>query len=276
MSRTDLGRTSGGMGAPAPRVAAAARWWPPGVVFFVLALLVAGALGALQPVTHLDPQVLSLPQFGPAVAAVVVLVAFPSLRPTVAATFGGPVGAAVRQLALVGLTAAAIAGGCVGVCVLLGRTAVTLSTADLVAPLAVVVAAQLVGACGEELGWRALLLPLLGRRLSPLVASAVVGVLWGVWHVQVFTVGAAFAVAFLLSAVALSVVMGLAIRRAGGHNLVIAGTFHLLANLVLLFLLDEEDGDPTAMWTFALTAAVLAAVWTLADRRCPDRRLRGL
>jgi membrane protease YdiL (CAAX protease family) len=41
-------------------------------------------------------------------------------------------------------------------------------------------------AAGEEIGWRGHLLPLLQARLSALMASLVLGVIWAAWHVPVF------------------------------------------------------------------------------------------
>ncbi|MFC1962852.1 type II CAAX prenyl endopeptidase Rce1 family protein [Chloroflexota bacterium] len=41
---------------------------------------------------------------------------------------------------------------------------------------------------GEELGWRGFLLPRLQARHSALVASIIVGIVWGLWHVPLFMV----------------------------------------------------------------------------------------
>ncbi len=40
---------------------------------------------------------------------------------------------------------------------------------------------------GEEIGWRGFALPRLLQRTSPLVASAVIGVVWTLWHVPMLT-----------------------------------------------------------------------------------------
>ena len=262
------------LGGPAVAASAAARGgrtpvWGPAACFYVVTMLAAGALGLLQPWTGLDPQILELTQFGPAVAVLVVLTALPAVRSLVAATFTGRARSAAAQVALVSLTAAAVFTGCIGAYGVLGRDLPVLFPSSLVAPVLLVVPAQLVGACGEEVGWRCLLQPLLRRRLPTLGASAVVGLLWGVWHVQVFTLGAGFACAFLVATVAMSVVLGVSVQRSGGWNLAASAVFHLLINLGLLFFLDEEDGDTAALWTFALMCSLAAAAWAIADRSMP-------
>jgi hypothetical protein len=44
----------------------------PVIVFYLVASVAAGALGAVQPWTHLDGQILQLTQFGPALGVLAV------------------------------------------------------------------------------------------------------------------------------------------------------------------------------------------------------------
>jgi membrane protease YdiL (CAAX protease family) len=50
----------------------------------------------------------------------------------------------------------------------------------------VVAAIVLVGALGEETGWRGWLLPAVQRRRGPVTAALVVAVVWAGWHVPQF------------------------------------------------------------------------------------------
>lgn len=124
--------------------------------------------------------------------------------------------------------------------------------------------AQLVGACGEEIGWRCFLQPLLRTRFGTLASSVTVGLVWGAWHVPVFGRAPAYAAGFLLATVAMSVVLGVALEGTGGpYRLLLAGGFHALVNLGLLLCMDEESGAVLPMLCFGLACLVAALGWTL-------------
>jgi membrane protease YdiL (CAAX protease family) len=237
--------------------------WKPVGLFYGATMVAAGALDAAQPWAKLDEQILQLVQFAPAVAVGLVLVVFRGPARPRLVIGGGTWSSAVAGLLRLVAAAVAVFALCSAAYVVVGQHMSVLRIGDLAAPLAVTVLAQWIGACGEELGWRCLLQPLLERRWPTVTASVVVGLLWGAWHIQVFTHGAFFALGFLLGTVALSVIMGVSIRRRPGHNLLFASVLHLLINLGLLFAMDEENGQAVPMVAFGVACVTVCAVFTM-------------
>ncbi|MEV6578770.1 CPBP family intramembrane glutamic endopeptidase [Streptomyces sp. NPDC051582] len=237
-------------------------------VFLVVAFVAAGALGAAQAGTPIPAEVLQLTQFGPALAVAVLALLWPrATRELLAGTLSASERPRHRGVLLL-VTAPLIIALCVpAYAVLTGDVRFT-GPGSPGRPFAVIVVAQFVGACGEEIGWRCLLRPLLRTRCGPLASSFAVGLLWGAWHVPVFAQVPAYAAAFLLVTVSLSVVLGSALERmGGGSRLLFAGGFHMLINLGLLLFMDEESGAVLPMALFALACLAAAATWALGAER---------
>ncbi|MFF0554240.1 CPBP family intramembrane glutamic endopeptidase [Streptomyces sp. NPDC004311] len=272
-------------------------------VFLAIAFTAAGLLGALQPAAGIPPEVLQLTQLGPAFAvagvallwparigdrlagALPALPALPARRGvragstrkraarTAERTPPGAPGRAptARRAAALLLTSFAVIALCAGgVLGTLGALPGTTSPA-LGHPLLLVVAAQFLGACAEEIGWRCHLQPLLRTRFGPLTASVLVGVAWGLWHVPVLTRQPAYAAGFLLGAVALSVILGLALDGMRSNRLLLAGAFHTLVNLGMLLVTDEASADATPMLVFGAACAAAALPW-IAHAHARGRR----
>ncbi|TDO67667.1 CAAX prenyl protease-like protein [Kribbella sp. VKM Ac-2571] len=215
-------------------------------------MVFSGILNALQAATGPSPDLIQLVQFAPALGVGVMFVVF--RRTTrVDARFTPATVAAGRSALVVGIVVAAMLVSVV-VYVVAGRT---WRAESLPFPFWALVITMVVGAAGEELGWRAYLQPYLQTRFSVLRSSLIVGVLWGFWHIGGFSHGPAYMGLFVVMATALSVVMGGVLRGARRSNLVVATTAHAAVNLSLILLFTEEDGDLFPM-------AVLAAVWTIA------------
>ncbi|MBB4891851.1 membrane protease YdiL (CAAX protease family) [Streptomyces olivoverticillatus] len=239
-------------------------------LFLLVAFLGAGALGALQPWTRIPGEVIELTQFGPALGVLTVALVWPArVRAVLAGAVrgcGGRSGALLLVTAPLVIAAAATAYG-----LATGDAHVTAPGA-LHHPFVLIVVAQLIGACGEEIGWRCFLQPLLRTRWGLVPASAAVGLVWGVWHVQVFALAPAYAAGFLLSTVSMSVVLGVALERVRGSRLLLAGGFHALVNLGMLLLMDEESGAVLPMVLFGAACLAAAVVWVWAGvRRAPAR-----
>ncbi|HEX6286270.1 MAG TPA: CPBP family intramembrane glutamic endopeptidase [Acidimicrobiia bacterium] len=119
----------------------------------------------------------------------------------------------------------------------------------------------------EELGWRGYALPRMMSRLSPLVASLGLGVLWAIWHVPLFLAGdIPWADAAFIVAVS---VLFTAVFVQTSQSVLIAFLMHASINAaggvtVLLF----EGGDRTQMYwaVSAVTAVVVVAVIAMRPR----------
>ncbi|MFD9520918.1 CPBP family intramembrane glutamic endopeptidase [Streptomyces sp. NPDC059979] len=259
-------------------------WAAQAGVFLAVAFVAAGLCGALQPATGLPPEVLQLTQLGPALAVAAVALLWPGrirdrLAGTLPARGSGPAGRRVRPAAagsraallLTPVLITALSAG--GILLLSGSLPVT-SPRALAHPLALLVTAQLLGACAEEIGWRCYLQPLLRTRFGPVTSSVLVGTVWGLWHVPVLAQEPAYAAGFLTATIAMSVILGLALERVRSNRLLLAGGFHTLVNLGMLFVTDETS--PAAAPMLVLGAACLAAAlpWIASARRpatAPDR-----
>lgn len=111
----------------------------------------------------------------------------------------------------------------------------------------------------EEIGWRGVLQPLLQRRLVPAVAGAVIGALWGLWHLPAFFLaGTVFGgwnfAPFFIGNVALGVLVTPLLNRSGG-GLFWPVLFHWqLINPLW------PDAQPWDTWIL-VAAAVIVVVW---------------
>ncbi|WP_354644154.1 CPBP family intramembrane glutamic endopeptidase [Kitasatospora camelliae] len=229
---------------------------PATVLFLVVSFLAAGLFGALQPATRIPVEVIQLTQFGPALGVAVAALLWPGrVRVLLAGGLRGRGGRAAVLLVTAPLVIAVSAGAYAA---LTGDAHPTRPGA----PFALIAAAQLIGACGEEIGWRCFLQPLLRTRLGVLPASIAVGAAWGVWHVQVLAQHPMYAGAFLVATVSMSVVMGWALDGTGVAGLPFAGGFHALVNLGMLVLMDEESGAVPPMVLFGASCLVAAVLWS--------------
>ncbi|MFN2358542.1 MAG: CPBP family intramembrane glutamic endopeptidase [Desulfotignum sp.] len=110
----------------------------------------------------------------------------------------------------------------------------------------------------EEIGWRGLALPLLQRKMAPIWAALLLGVVWAVWHLPAFmlssTPQSAWALTpFLVGTLALSVIVTPLFNHSRG-SLLLPAFFHLqLINPLW------PDAQPYDTWLFVVIAAVV--VW---------------
>ncbi len=240
----------------------------PIVTFALVSTLASPLLGKLQDFIALDPSVLRLTVLSTAVGALVVgSVWRQGLHYPPVIKFG------IDRSLVLAVAACLVA---TGIAMLLakfeGAPWGPPKAGALGAPLAVVLVMQIVGAAAEEVGWRGLVQPLLETRLSARVASLITGALFGLGHFYLaFTVSPASFGLFLISAIAISMILALAtIGRSIGQRIAIATVLHFLLNMATLGLFADGDGSVLYFEDLALAFGVCGATaaFLLAS---PDR-----
>mgnify|MGYP006294546837 CR=1 FL=1 len=128
---------------------------------------------------------------------------------------------------------------------------------------------------GEEIGWRGYAFPRLLRSFSPLGASLILGLIWGLWHLPLFWMPWDFHsemafLPFLIQVLASSVIYGWLYVNTGG-SLLIIHLFHTASNAsagLLPLLPMSTGGDLRPFWLAVglLTAvAVIIFLWCGSD-----------
>lgn len=116
---------------------------------------------------------------------------------------------------------------------------------------------------GEETGWRGFALPELQKRLSPLAASLILGVIWAAWHIPLFGVEFKGPVipAFLMSVLSASVVSAWLFNRSSG-SLLPQPLFHAVEDTVApAYVFSMFQGaDLLRLWWIESLLWVLVAV----------------
>jgi hypothetical protein len=127
----------------------------------------------------------------------------------------------------------------------------------------------------EEIGWRGFALPRMQQRWTPLVASLVLGLAWGVWHLPLLISdpsGQRPLVPFVIWTVAVSVILTWLYNRTDG-NVLLVTIFHAAMNSWASFILPVFAGDRYLLTWWVLVATTAATAVGLLWR---TRGLLGL
>jgi membrane protease YdiL (CAAX protease family) len=126
----------------------------------------------------------------------------------------------------------------------------------------------------EETAWRGFALPRMQVRLRPLVASALLGAIWSLWHLPLFFQEGSFQsripfAGFVVSTIATSIVIGWLFDHARG-SVLIAALFHAVTDVTIAFTGVMTSGT-VLFWVFVtlqmLTAAAVAPSMWARDRQ---------
>lgn len=222
-------------------------------VFYVLTWFFLIFLGGMQQATGLLPPEIGLAQWGPGIAALLMLLLFrkdghkltffskeiPALRYVYTALV--PVGASLIAFLIKSLLSIEPS-----------------ADAPVYGSVLAMIAWMPLGALGEELGWRGYLHKKLDTRMRGLFSSLLVGVLWMPIHVSFFGEGPVFLFFLVLMIISYSIVI-YALVHDTGFNILLASVFHLFINVSNLLFLDVIH-ETSFMVVNALVWVALAVV----------------
>jgi membrane protease YdiL (CAAX protease family) len=157
--------------------------------FVLLAFAMSWVVWIPLAVTSSQSVLKDVGSFGPAAAAVIVVLLQPTSRAAWFARFRRW-GLPARWYLLLLAAPVAVCLAAAGVAEWAGAKGLEYNDPAqlyLVVP-AFLVVLTLGGPLGEEPGWRGLLQPLLAERLSPRRAGLVVGLVWATWHLPLFAI----------------------------------------------------------------------------------------
>jgi membrane protease YdiL (CAAX protease family) len=109
------------------------------------------------------------------------------------------------------------------------------------------------GPVGEEFGWRGYALPKLQNKYGPLIASLVIGTIWGIWHLPSFfapqgvvgaiaaTVGMVFIIPYTLGTIANSIFMTWLYNKSKASALIAGIVWHAAINFWAPVLLSDSS-----------------------------------
>ena len=198
------------------------------IAFYVLAFVFTILIGALQQEIGFYQEIIILPQLGPGLAALLMLLLFRKDRHRL--TIVDRKTPVSRYI----LAALIPVGAAVAIFIVNQLIFDNLSLEDIKTTPWIWVLWMPFGAFGEELGWRGYLHKRLGARTTGFISSLIVGVLWALWHVGLYQNGPiymAFAVLLIISyAVVIYALVG-----DSKYNVVVAMVFHLMINVTNLF-----------------------------------------
>ncbi|MCB0003509.1 MAG: CPBP family intramembrane metalloprotease [Anaerolineae bacterium] len=120
----------------------------------------------------------------------------------------------------------------------------------------------------EETAWRGFALPRLQARYSALVASLILGVLWGIWHLPLVFIPDSFQstvnfFGFVLSAVATTIQMTWVFNHSKGSVLV-AAIFHAAIDTTIAYS-NVMTGGSQLFWIFVGLQCAVAVVIVLTQ-----------
>ncbi len=194
------------------------------LLFLPLTLIFTILLAVTQQSINLDSSIIILPQLGPAIGFMALVLIFKSLRTPIHIAINSKI---AKRGVIAIVVPLALFTFAFFICSLIGIK--VNATNHILDSLPYMLGGMLIGAIGEELGWRSFLQPNFEKKYPVLPSTLITGFIWCLWHIGNYENGILFMMGFLLFIVSTSILLRF-ILEGTNYNLVISTTFHLSIN----------------------------------------------
>jgi membrane protease YdiL (CAAX protease family) len=152
-----------------------------------------------------------------------------------------------------------IAGNLFGMNIAMGNAAETIGS---LLPIILII---IVGGVGEEIGWRSFLKTTLEKRCSVLISSIIVGIMWGLWHIDRWNLGIVFMSVMVLQTASFSTIMALILKDTK-NNIIISTALHLSFNIGFQIFFGTRFTEIKIMSLVAVTMLIIAIIVVIINR----------
>lgn len=211
------------------------------MLYIFITIVFTTVLAVVQQKVGLSFEKISLPQLAPAITVLIIFLIYKSLPAQINLNFNKLIFTKSLFAIILPIILFAVSffiGKQIGLNVKI--------TENLSKLIPVMILGMIIGAFGEEVGWRSFLQPILEKKYSILLASIIVGIIWGLWHIGHYKNGLLFMIGFLLFTISASIIIVWLFKNTE-YNLIVSAVFHLSINIGFMIFFNNSLSDSKYM-----------------------------
>ena len=234
------------------------------LLFVVPVYILVIVLFAIQQALNIDFEKIMLSQFAPTLAYIITILVFRDLFITVKINVN-------KNIIIKAFLSILIPFCLIAIVYYIGRQIKLNIQMDIniLAILFKIGIGTLIGAIGEEIGWRSFLQPTLEKKYSVIISSIAVGFIWGLWHMQHYINGILFVLVYIVFTISVSIIL-VFISKDTKYNIIISSLFHASINISFRIFFGENMDSSIIFKIFMINSSIWlisAVIVFLCNRR---------
>ena len=227
--------------------------------FIILIIIFSLPLFIIQPFTNIDFNKLSFAQFGPTMAYIVIILLFKELFISIKIKIS-------KTVIIKVIISIIIPPIIYFITYIIGKLLqIELQINSNVPYILLNYGIWItVGAIGEEIGWRSFLQPMLDKKYPIVISSVIVGLIWGLWHINHYINGLIFILVFLLFSISYSIIVMYLLKNTD-YSIYISSMFHASLNICFKIFLENGYGNIKLFIINGIVWSVFAVVIILCN-----------